>query len=230
MESLKLVTDNRRSLYFSKYKYRAKCKVMGAAYTYYTSSLKEFKEKMEKRSNKNPARIHVILNDWRSQIDTIDYDQIGTYFAWRNLAPRDKYLCRIQGNLISFFSDDLSLLQTLNVLDPNLEISEAVVNFSEVIHFRKEPKFKFRTYFKGKKAPDNFKEEVRSFIDTYDHIACMCPAMKRLVSENSPKRYWSYFHSSYYVDYNEESTLTLLHMFFGPMLAKTYRLEKEPQN
>ena len=231
MESLKLQTDIRNALYFGKYSYRARCKVYGASYTYYTKSLEEFTIKMAKRAANPPSHIEVVLSDWRTKIDQIDYDQIGRYFAWREDAPADRYMARIQGNMISFFSDDLELLKTLDMLDPHIEISIAEIIGKDVLYFKKEPKYKYRTYFRGKRVPDSFREDVKSFVERYNKSANICPALKRLVNENFGRNRWyNYLHSSYYVDYNDESTLTLLHMFFGAMLAKTYTLEKAPEN
>ncbi len=229
MESLKLVTEKRNALFFGKYQYRARCKIHGAVYTYYTKTIDEFKTKMAKRAERPPNYIEVISSDWNRRIDLIDYDQISRYFDWRNSAPKDQYMARIQGNNISFFSDDLELLKSLDILDDNLEISIADVMGNNVIYFKKEPSFKYRTFFRGKKVPDGFKDEIKSFIERYDNVARICPALKRMVNETVTHRIWyNYLHSSYYVDYNDESTLTLLHMFFGSMLAKTYSLQKEP--
>lgn len=228
MESLKLVTDKRNSLYFGKYRYRARCTVYGAVYTYYTKNLEEFKVKMAKRAEKPPTYIDVVMGDWRTRTDLIDYDQIGTYFDWRHTKPSDQYMARIQGNTISFFSDDIELLKTLDILDKDLEISEIDLIGTNIIYFRNQPKFKYRTYFRGKRVPEGFKDEVLSFMERYNKIAHICPALRRLVSTTNNNRWYNYLHSSYYVDYNDQSTLTLLHMFFGSMLAKTYSLEKEP--
>ena len=228
MESLKLQTELRNSLYFNKFVYRAQCRVQGAAYTYYTKSLDEFKRKMENRQKHNSTRVTILLGDWRYQVDNIDYEQIGKYFTWRDNADKDRYMCRIQGDHIGFFSDDLELLKTLDVLDPDLRLSKAEVIQGNVLYFKKDPKYKFRTFFKGKKAPNNFREDVTNFITSYDHIAKISPALKRYVADGPRRSYYNYLHSSYYVDYNDESTLTLLHMFFSSMIAKTYSLAKEP--
>ena len=56
----------------------------------------------------------------------------------------------------------------------------------------------------------------------------VCPALIRAVNDVR-RPYWRYLHSSYYVDYNDESALTLLRMYFGSMIGRTYRLEKEPE-
>jgi hypothetical protein len=230
MASLKLLTEKRNSLFFGKYLYRAKCKVHGAVYTYYTKNLDEFKQKMTDRANSRPrTSVEIMSIDWQRRIDLIDYEQIGRYFDWRYDAPKDNYMARISGHTISFFSDDLTLLKSLVVIDPDVRITKAELLENNVIYFKKDPQFKFRTFFRGKRVPDGFKEELQSFIDRYDDTARICPALKRLINETVGRRHWyNYLHSSYYVDYNDESTLTLLHMFFGSMLAKTYSLQKEP--
>lgn len=225
---MKLQTDKRNALYFGKYKYRARCRVHGAVYTYYTKSLDEFKAKMAKRAKQAPTAIEVIMSDWRTSTDMIDYDQISKYFDWRNNAPKDEYLARIQGNKISFFSDDVELLKTLKVLDKNLELSVADVIQQNIMYFKRDPQYKYRTFFRGKRAPESFKEDLKSFMERYHNTARICPALRRLATDERHQRWYPYLHSSYYVDYNDESTLTLLHMFFGSMLAKTYVLAKEP--
>ncbi len=232
MASLKLVTEKRNALFFGRYQYRAKVKVHGAVYTYYTKNLEEFKIKMAKKAESPPEYISVYSLDWKRRVDLIDYEQIGRYFEWRNRVDSDSYMCRIQGNSISFFSDDLRLLESLKHIDDDVEISIADLIGNNVMYFKKQPQFKYRTYFRGKRVPDSFKEEVKSFIERYNTTARICPALKRLVSASaSSRRHWyNYLHSSYYVDYNDESTTTLLHMFFGSMLGKTYTLEKEPEN
>jgi len=226
MVSLQLQTDVRSGLYFKKYKYRAKLKIPGICYSYYTNNLEQFIRKLEGiDKSRNKYRISILNKRWEETIDHVDLDQIGRYFQWKKQHKSGEYTSRIQGNLISFFSDDLSLLQTLSELDPNAELSEAKIEATDVMFFKNEPKYKFRTFFRGKKAPDNFNSDVISFEKSYGHIVKVCPALKRFVNEN---RFYNYLHNSYFIDYNDESTLTLLYLHFGSMLAKTYRLEKQP--
>jgi hypothetical protein len=231
MVSSQLQIDNRSSLYFNKYKFRAKCKIYGICYSYYTSNLDEFVNKLEgMEKNRSKYRISIINSRWEQTIDHINLEQIGKYFAWKKDNTGKEYMSRIQNNTISFFSDDLALLKTLTSVDPEAEFSEARVEHSDVIFFKNEPEYKFRTFFRGKKTPEGFYEDVKEFITSYGHIAKVCPALSRMALDPNP-RYsykYSYIHNSYFVDYNDESTLTLLYLHFGSMLAKTYRLEKEP--
>lgn len=226
MGSSQLQIDIRTSLYFKKYKYRAKLRIPGICYSYYTNTLEQFIKKLEGiDKNRNKYKISVLNKRWEQTIDLVDLEQIGKYFDWNHEHKDKEFTSRIQGNLISFFSDDLQLLQTLKNIDINAEFSEASIENTDVLYFKTQPKYKFRTYFRGKRTPDHFNNDVILFDKSYGHIAKVCPALKRFVSEN---RFYNYLHNSYFIDYNDESTLTLLYLHFGSMLSKTYRLEKEP--
>lgn len=229
MESLKFYPDRRNTLYFGKYRYRIKCKVVGASWTYYTRDIEEFKKKMISRQKR--GFIHDYLN---TDFSKIDYDQIEKFLEYRYSKNAD-YITRIEHNNVSFFTNDPSLAERLKKLDEKLSGTEVnLFGEKDVKYFKKEPKFKYRTYFKGKRAPDSFKTDVLTFIENYDvdngkTTAKVCQPLKHLVGTGS-LNYYNYINNSYYIDYNDESTLTLLHMIFGSMIAKTYSLKKEPEN
>ena len=227
MGSLQLKIDNRTSLYFSKYKYRAKCRVMGACYTYYTNSLEQFKRKLETtKATRNQYRISVLNSRFEETYDYIDFEQIEKFFVWKNNKDDDKYMYRIQGDQISFFSNDLELLKTLTDIDPNVKLSTAEVKVTDKLYFKKEPKYKYRTFFKGKKCPDSFNENVFSLMEMYKDNIKFSPGMIRNINRYPNSKY-RYMHTSYYIDYNDEGMLTILALWFGDFLAKTYSLEKE---
>jgi hypothetical protein len=228
MGSSQLKIENRTSLYFSKYKYRAQCRVMGACYTYYTSSLEQFKKKLEAtRVNRNQYRISIMNNRFEETYDVIDFDQIAKFFKWKNNKDLEKFMYRIQGNQISFFSNDLELLKTLSDIDPDLKLSMADVKVTDKMFFKKEPKYKYRTYFKGRRYPDNFYEHVNDLISMYKDNIKFSPGMVRMINKYSNSKY-RYMHTSYYIDYNDPSMLTIFGLWFGEFLAKTYSLEKQP--
>ena len=134
---------------------------------------------------------------------------------------------RIDGDSVSFFSNDLSLFTVLYNIDPHLQITEANVLNTDTMYFKKTPKYKFRTYFRGRKMPITFPDSVTSFIDTYKSVK-VCSGLERFVKSRTNWNQYIYMHNSYYVDYNDESMITILHMLFGNMVGKTYSLDKEP--
>ena len=227
MGSYKLKVEKRNKLYFNKFKYRAVCKIQGAAYTYYAPDLDTFVARMEKlRDNKPRYGVRVINDDWREYWEEVNLDSISQLITWRNLVSKNKCLIRIQSDFVSFFSNDLSLLQTLESIDPKLKITEVISYDNNYLYFKKQPKFKFRTYFKGKRMPKDFSDNIRSLQDMYKSLNFSKGLFTSLFHNNwHPYRY---MHGSYFVEYNDEQMLTILSMWFPDMLAKTYVLAKEP--
>lgn len=227
MGSYKLKVEKRNKLYFNKFKYRAVCKIQGAAYTYYTPDLDTFVARMEKlRGNKPLYGVRVINDDWREYWEEVNLDSISQLITWRNLVSKDKCLIRIQSDFVSFFSNDLSLLETLESIDPKLKITEVISYDNNYLYFKKQPKYKFRTYFRSKRMPKDFSENIVSLKDMYKSLNFSKGLFTSLFHNNwHPYRY---MHGSYFVEYNDEQMLTILSMWFPNMLAKTYVLAKEP--
>ncbi len=227
MESFKLKVEKRNKLYFNKFKYRAVAQIPGAAYTYYSPDLETFVARMEKlRENKPRYGVRVLNDEWKEYWDEVDLDRISQLITWRNVVSKEKCLIRIQGDNVSFFSNELPLLQTLDSIDPKVSITEAICHEANKLYFKKQPKFKYRTYFKGKRMPKDFSDNIRSLQDMYKSLNFSKGLFTSLFHNNwHPYRY---MHGSYFVEYNDEQMLTILSMWFPDMLAKTYVLAKEP--
>lgn len=227
LNNIKIEVKNK--LYFNKFKYKAMCTIQGAAYTYYTPDLETFIIRMEKfKDNKLRYGIRVIEDDWKEYWDEVNLDQVSQFLTWRNTVSKDKCMLRIQGDTVSFFSNDISLLDTLKSIDKNVSYFEAEVYKADTIFFSKNPKFKYRTFFKGKRCPDDFFSNVIEFCNRYPK-ANVSRGLQAL-AHNRRKNYtrFIYLHSSYYVDYNDESMISILHMLFPNMVGKTYSLAKRP--
>lgn len=226
--SYPIKTEKRNKLYFNKFVYKAVCKIQGAAYTYYTIDLETFTERMEKLRTTNTSRYGVRLLDdsWQEYWDEVNLDKISAFITWRNYVDKNRCMYRIQGDHVSFFSNDLALLTTLDNLDEDFKITKAICMDSNTMYFKKEPKYKYRTYFKGKRIPKDFSENVRTLQGIYKSINISKGLFQSLFHNNwHPYRY---MHGSYFVEYNDEQMLTILGMWFPDMLAKTYLLAKEP--
>jgi hypothetical protein len=227
LNNIKIEVKNK--LYFNKFKYKAMCTIQGAAYTYYTPDLHTFIIRMEKfKDNKLRYGIRVIEDDWKEYWDEVNLDQVSQFLTWRNTVSKDKCMLRIQGDTVSFFSNDISLLDTLKSIDKNVSYFEAEVYKADTIYFSKNPKFKYRTFFKGKRCPDDFFSNIIEFCNRYPK-ANVSRGLQAL-AHNRRKNYtrFIYLHSSYYVDYNDESMISILHMLFPNMVGKTYSLAKRP--
>lgn len=228
MGSFKLKVEKRNKLYFNKFKFKAVCHIQGAAYTYYTPDIETFVARIEKvrDSTRNKYGVRVMEDNWKIYWEEVNIDKISQYITWRNLINKDRCMYRIQGDNVSFFSNDLSLLQTLESIDPNLKFYQAECLSPDVLYFKKQPKYKYRTYFRGKRVPKDFSDNIRTLQGMYKTLNFSKGIFQSLFHNNwHPYRY---IHGSYFVEYNDEQMITILSMWFPDMLAKTYSLAKEP--
>ena len=230
---VKLVVKNK--LYFNKFRYKAVCKIQGAAYTYYTPDLETFISRMEQLREVYPTGykadrygVRVIDKEWTEYWEEVNIDKISKFLTWRNTVKKERCMIRIQHDNVSFFSDDLGLLETLSSIDQNVTFYEAKVLGSETLYFTKQPKYQYRTYFKGKRCPEDFFGNVIEFSQRYQSVH-VSKGLKSL-AENRHKSYtrFMYLHGSYFIDYDDNSMITILHMLFPGMIAKTYTLAKQP--
>jgi hypothetical protein len=229
MESFKLKVEKRNKLYFNKYRYKTVLVIPGAGYTYYINDIDTFVARTEKlRDNNNRYGVRILTNSWKEYWDEINIEKISKFITWRNVVSKEKCMYRMQGDSVSFFSNDLSLLQTLKSIDEKASFYEVQCYDSpDTLYFKREPKYKFRTYFRSKRMPKNFSENVRDLSEIYKDSLHFCPALFRALFVKSQYNPYRYMHGSYYVEYNDEKMLTILSMWFPDMLAKTYSLAKE---
>lgn len=230
MVSSQLKIEKRTNLYFGKYKYRAQCKVMGVSYTYYTHDMDSFKKKLQQtQANRNHYRISILNSRFEETIDHINFEQIEKFFEWKNNKENSNYMYRIEGNKVSFFSNDIELLKSLTEIDNDPKYSMADVQETDVLYFKKEPKYKYRTFFKGKKYHIDFPEHIENLIKMYKDNLKFSPGMVRNLKKYSGSAYsaYRYMHTSYYVDYNDPGMLSILGLWFGELLGKSYSLKKE---
>lgn len=224
MELFKLKVEKKNKLYFNKYKYKAYLYLKGANLTYYTSDIESFNQRYENLKSQYVIKPMSLTYDWI--YEGVDVNKISKYLTWRNLF-RDRVHLRVNTDSVSVFSNDLNLLKSLDGIG-QVSITEVQALDQDVLYFKKRPKYKFRTYFRAKRVPKDFIENVSEFSKKHSNAKVSKSLRTFLISRNWHA--YIYLHGSYYVDYNEESYLSILHMYFSGMIGKTYKCEKEPKN
>lgn len=224
MELFKLKVEKKNKLYFNKFRYKAYVYLKGANLTYYAKDIDSFVERYE--NLKFQYNVKPLRGTYEWIYEGLDIDKIGRYLTWRNLF-RDRVHLRVNADSVSVFSNDLTLLKSLDSVS-NVSITEVELLDNDVIYFKRRPKFKYRTYFKAKRVPKDFIENVTEFSKKYTSAKVSKSLKTFLISRNWHP--YIYLHGSHYIDYNEESYLSILHMYFSGMIAKTYKCEKEPKN
>ena len=220
-------TDHRGALYYGKYQYRARLELVGLNRTYKAKTILEVVQRIHRYSR-------------AKELDTMDLDSIERFINWRNTyaAPVDKStkqaLIRVESITAGVFSNDLQLLQTLEKIAGKDAVDYSQVDMSiptGIKYFVKEPTYNYRVYLKSKLVPDKFPEDLKRFIARYKDTGTVIVASKSLdYWLNGKVRHWlhRYCSSHYYIEYNDESTHSLIGLMFGDMIKARFKLEKRP--
>jgi len=226
MSSAKLpdidLIDYRDVLYYGKYRYRARVTMPGLAWIHGCDTMLDYLKRLD-----NNRRYYD-----SSRIAAIDLDDIESFIEWRNVNVKTNKTCtiRVESNTAGVFSNDLTLLQTLRGMTSNIDVSEIIdIAPTGIKTFVKEPKHKYRVYLKSKRVKDTFKDELSEFIHRYKNtktVIVPSDALRHWLKGHYKSWHINYCSAHYYIEFDEESTNTLLSMMFGDMIKRRFKLEK----
>lgn len=222
-----MITETRQILYYNKYQFRAKINNSELASTRNITTTAEFtKRKHHFYSYGIGIAKPRILSD--SELESID-----KYLTWVN-KNSESVTIRVQGNGVSVFSNDLSLLKTLANIYPSTQFSQADLLATPVAgikYFVNQPKYQHRVMIKNSKIKSETLSDILELFARYDDTV-MRPSKSFLKWLYRAGRYplnaQFYIYGSFYIDYNDPSVLTLMHLSASDIFGKSYKLEKLP--
>jgi hypothetical protein len=215
--------DNRGSLYYGKYNYRARIYCEGITMCWYVKSANDIDSYIDKRASR-----------WKNA----NIESIKKFLDWKSSLPIGKdrtHTIRMEGNIASIFSNDLDFLKQVENFDCEFDYTEVDTEVPKgTKYFVKEPTHKYRIYLKSKRVDDKFKDDLYKFIDRYkDTETVIVPsnALNNWLLGKSKQYYWygPYCSSHYFIDYNDDSITTLISIMFGDMVKSRFKLEKRPE-
>lgn len=217
LNKIKVITKNK--LYYGKYKYRAFLNCPDISLIRYTKTENELDRAIALREIYNFGRFYPEKPNKTFLIKLID---------WRNNTPKGLATVRIDYSCISVYSNDLEIIDSLQKLAPNL------VNYTEInvegdmgVLLRNNPKHAYRTYFRTKTVPDTFHVELDNFLQQYSKSAYPTGSLKKWLKTTGPATWrLRYLDSCFFIDYDNESFLSVLALNFGEYLGKTYKVEQ----
>lgn len=225
--------DFRDSLYYNKYKYRARVHLEGIRVAWYCRSQLDFLKKIvEQHSQEYWMNDH--SKKFRDQA-LANADEICNFLDFRDARIKDKLATvRIEGDIAGVFSNDLALLKTLKKLGANatvLDFTEVqATKFVGVKTFVRKPKHNYRIYLKSVRVEERVINELQELFlkrkDLHPSKACV-----RWLKFKGSKMYtWRgrYSSSSFFIEYDDESMLSYMALMYGELLGKRYKLEKRP--
>lgn len=212
--------------FYSKYKYRAKLRFLGAQFLYYTKSVQDWCNRVT-----NTERSWFAERLTQSQKDEILKNQpiVEKFLIFKKSKEKNKFTIRIEGCTIAVFSNDLDLLVSLKDWDPYLtiEITECKLGeYSGVKYFVREPKNSYRVYLKSKRIASDTVVQLKDLLVRQPNLKPSKGLEKWLNHESRNVWRHRYCSASFSIDYDDESMLSYLAICHGDLLGKKYKLEK----
>jgi len=223
--------DYRDSDYYNKFIYRVRFRMPTIRYIINETSV----EGLMKRYNATSGW-RVIKDTDRPEV-TADLEALKKLIELRKSVKKDgTATIRLEWDTASIFSNDLSLLKNIENINPGLHYDYTQVqtnNFVGVKSFVKEPKHKFRVYFKCKMVKGDLIEQLDGLLKRTPNLY-PCNSLKywllgAVITKNQYS--WKYRFTSpiHFIDYDDESVLSYLALMHGEYLGKRYKLEKRQE-
>ena len=206
-----VITETRNKLYFNKYQYKASFQLNNARYCIMSKNMREFFHYLAKY---NISKKY-------------DSKKAENFIDFYNSKGKDCTI-RVESSFVSIFSNNLEFLKEhcVNFSDAfDLKYYRANVH-NDVIVFKNVPKYNFRTYFKSKYLDKSDKDKLREFLHLHvnDKVGVKpCSAILSKLASWYPYQN-EYIHGSHFIDYNEESFSSILHIMLGEYIGKHYKL------
>lgn len=211
--------------YWDKFKYRARLKIPGAHYTYWADDIEAWKDRVIRGRSWRGASTKEEKENMLSHADVV-----AKFLALKNTLKKTKsknFSLRIEGNTTAIFSNDLAFLHELKNWGTTVDITEVIRSeFQGVKYFVNDPPNNYRVYLKSKRVDPSVQKELRALIQSQTGLI----PSKALKSwfQNSGNWKSRFLSSSYFIEYNDESTLSYLAIMHGDILGRKYKLEKRP--
>lgn len=231
MESSQLMNDikleSRTSLYYNKFKYKCSFYLWGSHtlifyknFKSFLSACKNYKGNSLRKYSKKELEFLVANNSSNLQLFLTLYKE------------RKENNCFIRcgnGGNITIFSNELSYLKSiqdiLKIKDFNFYEVEKTTNGIKT--FIREPKHNYRLYLRTCKITKQQKFELLETITKNKDLYPSVAFRQWLTQPNYMNWYGTYLTSNYFIDYDNESTLSLFGIFHGNLISKTFKLEQK---
>lgn len=213
---MKTILTNRNKIFYGKYKYKVDINLDGSRYLKYASTYDSFIRKIVKTG-------YV----WDTSLES-KYRSVFDFYKKYSGSKEVTFLR--EWSMLGLYTSNQDILNELLVLNLGLKVHEAVTPPEKVMYFAKEPQYKYRVYLKSKRVSDLLMGSLIDFCDTYKdkNINISTGLINFIESKYWKHRMYSYLNNGYFIEFNDESMITIMHLIIGECIGKTYKLEKRP--
>ena len=220
MASFKSKVENRTHLYYNKFRYKLKITEPNIFAAHEAANVDEFRAVLKEEL------VHALNYPYalRRLSPEFDEDTLSSFISFRvKYEKDDRVTFRKEHDTVSVYSSDLSILNEVYDFKPDATLFEAQVSPAGVKYFTREPPAKYRAYLRNKRVEDTFSDDMIMFLERNPDVK-PSEAFKYSMLSIYKSR-WA--HEGHFIDYNDESILTMLYLMFSGVIGKTYKLEKK---
>lgn len=245
MESLELCENvfanhdtTRLFNYYDKFKYRGVLKVKYIEYFRNAKHSTDFFNCLDKRIYFGYSRTTKHDGTVRESIESDSpgsYDIIQKFISWKENNPdiSKEVKIKINFSVITLYFNDFDKVKELNKAINELgyyftyNYSNIIPDFKKGVVYHKEPKHKFRLFFKSAKFHNDEKAKFINFLNSYDFF--LSQSLKSSIdSRIKPKVFKNvlYLYNTHYVDYDDTALLTVIALSYPSIIGKVCTIEK----
>jgi hypothetical protein len=238
MESLELIEGipfrydfSGAGLYFYKYSYRLVVKFNSVHRIRYCMSDEDLLTKKLSSPvwvSRNPITLReLIVNEMG------DIEELKKFISWKVSLPKANIKIVISINQVSFYFNNSDIIKNFidrfNTLEYRGSYKKAIPNFSKDVIYLRNPKYTHRVYFNFMFM---YKADIFNLVSTFNNYDIkICPSLKRSIDTyfaGGSIRYNRGFFitSNNFVDFNDESLITLLALKYSSGINKVCRIEQ----
>lgn len=232
---LQIKSIDRTKLYFNKFKYRVYITEPNSYWVQYCDNLDEYKATVAKAIDEHEKRVANKTTmysgySYRSITTNAPIDEpLVKYLIKLRLTKFKEKLVGLRhgGNNITVYTNDLKIVRELIKLKPDAKLTEAHASPQGVMYFKKTPPAKFRVYCTSNKVSADFKDDMLSYLARTPDMRPSSSFSHFLKHKPKFAMPHSWLWSQYFIDYDDEKNLMMLHILFPGAIGKSYKLEKK---
>lgn len=213
--------------YWDKFKYRARFKLPGVRLTYWAKNVDEWKKRVE-HDRRGFARNRPSLEQKKSLLEYAP--TIEKFLELKSdLKKTKKGTIRIECETTAIFSNDLQFLHSLKTWATDIDITEVQKsNILGIKYFVKQPNHNYRIYLKSKRVENSLCKELEELFNKQKSLNPSRALKSWVTNERSSQWRSRFLSSAYFIEYDDESTLSYLALIYPDILGRRYKLEKRP--
>jgi hypothetical protein len=145
------------------------------------------------------------------------------------LAAENPYKMQVNSWGIYLYTNDCALfvnILALPCLDDfhrpeSLKLTQAVVNRSRNTIALKNPRHKYRSYFRGLRLSENQKKSIGKLLATNQDTVRSGPGLKNWLASG-----WSWTQAHHFIDHDDQSCLIMLSLIYPGLIKNTFDIVK----